>query len=544
MNFFRVTLRRAQDHLSLLALAAGLAAATALAGAWMAPLQDALGYLTPAPELPVAVVEVTGSPREAADAALLAGARSTRMALPTGHPLLEGAPSEDRALRADSAGRLRWDGDLRLPLPEGLDGLVRLDEAQLAPGGPGGLLSGRDVVLTFKDPALGLSASVPGRVTPARRGEVLAVALGAARVGGLRTLPLPLAAGLVALLTLLSGAYARRRPPVQALMSALPHVLVVFIVATLARTWGWLLPVGGMAGAVLLPNALRFLRTSAQALDVLDRISLRLGGVGRRGDARSPLDQLVDATALYAPGHSVAAWRTDKDWQLEEVARVEGPHTFKLPDRAPARTQVLRGQLLTPIVDAGEIVGALGLAGPAADSPETRPWLEALAQLRPGVGLRHEAHPDDPFDLRMQLVYRGVGHAIDRARARELLEREETVFMGVFSLAGALIVGTGPLRERLQGAEGLPLISALETLAKVPPDVVRQIVRDRASTTEPLRVQGSLEDTDVLITPLTERGAPAALLVQLIPAQRVVRESKPAQVIVIPPQSTRRASQR
>src|SRR5688572_19535175 len=103
----------------------------AVLGPVAAPLHDSVGLLVRGPTLPVVVLEVDGPLGPAAQTALAAGARSVVAALPPGHVHLDGVPPEPLGLTADTAGRIRWFGKHRLPLPEALDGLVHLSVDQL-----------------------------------------------------------------------------------------------------------------------------------------------------------------------------------------------------------------------------------------------------------------------------------------------------------------------------------------------------------------------------------------------------------------------------
>ena len=278
------------------AVAAALSGAATATGAPLGlPLHDFLGGAIRPRPIPSALITAEG-PEDvpgAIAAARSAGAAEVWMALPQGHRWLSDARPDPESLVAGGDGRIRFvrerGGDeVRLALPEGLNGVLQLDAAQLGPGTPSGLLAGKDVVIALADEAMGRTVSVPGRAEPVKREAVLAVALGATRAGGLVALPLPLAVALVALLAALwQGTLERRRLAVGSAWT-LAAALASLGVCAGARRFGVDLPVTGLIFALAMSFVARQVTATTRALHALDDLGLRLGGRGAPRAAPQP----------------------------------------------------------------------------------------------------------------------------------------------------------------------------------------------------------------------------------------------------------------
>ncbi|MCB9760739.1 MAG: hypothetical protein H6739_12935 [Alphaproteobacteria bacterium] len=374
------------------ALALGIAVAlgTALGEPLALPAQDLLGRLAPAPDLPAAVVRIDTTPAEAAAAARRAGARSVRMALPEGHPLLDGVAPEGLDLRADARGRLRWDGDRRLPLPEALPGLLRVDAAQLGAGAPAGLLRGRDVVLGWADPAMGPGATAPGVDGVLPRAEVAAIALGAARAdAGLTAPPLPLAAALTGLLTAWFALRARRLTPDRALRRGALLAALMVTVALGARTLGLAAPLLGLVAAALGPAVIRLFTAASRALDTLDHVSLALEQEAAPA-ARDFIDPIAARLAASDAGLSALAARR----QLTDALSRERMALFGIFD--------LQGALL---------IGTGALTRHAGERPALLDALAGLSPL-PRDDLAARLHDHVARNAPLSLPSRQLGHQV------------------------------------------------------------------------------------------------------------------------------------
>ncbi len=256
---------------------------TLLGAPLSASLHDAAASLGGPRALPGAVVRAA-DPAAAREAALAAGAAEVWMALPDGDPRLAGASPDPGTLAPGPDGRLRFDGAHRLPLPEGLDGVLRLDVEQLGPGTPASLLAGRAVVVVWSDPAVGLREASPGRAAPVDRGEILAVALAAARADAhLRVLPLGVAAALAGAAALGWQRVLARRSAWRAVGATAAAAVLAVLLGVGARRLGLDLPWLGLVAAAGTALGGRILAIHRDALSALNRIELQLHGTALGG---------------------------------------------------------------------------------------------------------------------------------------------------------------------------------------------------------------------------------------------------------------------
>lgn len=275
---------------SAVSLPAALAAiGTSLGSPLSLPLHDALGRVTPPRPLPAAIIEVeqVEDLRAAVQAARAAGASSVWTVRSTGTRGLDALAETDLlAPGADGKTRLavpKDDQAVRLPLPEGLDGVLRLSLDQLGPGTPPALLDGMDAVIQLTSEP-GPTVAVPGRVSPVPREEALAVALGSLSAGGLRVLPLSAAVALVALSTALWGAQIDRWRLVRGAAMTAALLGATIALCALFRYQGMDLPVSGLFLGLGLAYATRLVLATNLALDTLDEVAVYLNQHGLAGE--------------------------------------------------------------------------------------------------------------------------------------------------------------------------------------------------------------------------------------------------------------------
>jgi hypothetical protein len=318
-------------------------------------------------------------------------------------------------LRAGADGRIRFDGDRRLPLPEGLLGLVRLDADTLGAGTPPDLFADRDVVLVWDDPAVGRKELAPGLAAPVDRGELLAVALASTRAdASLRVLPLGAAAGLVALVGLITRLVLGRSSPRRGALVALALAAALALGVVLLRRSGVDLPWIGLLSAVAFAYLARLVELYRVTLTTLDHIVLRLGSPAVEPVVPDPAD-LVRVLAS-APSEPVPAAGLEP--RLAEAEAAVG----RALARAERWEHLLGGEGLT--------IGVFGLSGGLTFASAR---MAALATSEPAI----EA---------VVGALTGLGGAPLAARLHETLTAEGPV----------LVYGTAPYRTVLLHALGPP----------------------------------------------------------------------------------------
>lgn len=496
----------------LAALAVG--GATVAGGRAAAPLHDLAGRAVAAPSLPVAVVGFDGDVSAAVATARAAGAGPVWVALPDGDPRVGDALPDPGTLRAGADGRVRFDGDLRLPLPEALDALVTLDASQLGPGTPAGALAGRPVVLAWNDPATGLRVAAPGVDAPVDRARVLAVAVGArAADEGLRVLPLGAAAVVTGALTLLAGLVLRRRMPTRVFADVGAAVLAAGALGVGARALGWDLPLGGLLVAAPLAGAVRLALAARETLDAFDRTLAWLGAPPADPGVATGLAALAEITAVHAPGATVAVWRRGADGRPGVAARIDGEGA--LPDLAdlPAGALAGPGWRVEPIVDRGDVVGALGVAVEGDVPADLAALLHTLARNRVLAPPLPAAHPADPFAARLGLVRAAVRTALSRAERWEDLLARPRGALGAFDLRGALVTGSEAVRAACGDGARPPLLVAVTTLSGLSDAEARPFVRAALGGDAPVRIPARAPNEELVLTPLgTGAGRDGVLL--------------------------------
>jgi hypothetical protein len=374
-----------------------LGAATLLGGGPGAALHDPLAGLLPS--APLAAAVLWAEPEEGARLAQAAGAAAV---LRTGETGVE--------LELDSSSRVRRANGRPIALPESLDQTMQITAAELGPSPDSQLFSGRVVVVA--PPLDGASSWLlaPGSEKPVHRALVEAIALAEQRsAGGLWQMPLPAATLLVVGMSLGFSAWFARRH--------LRSSLVELALSTSLLLAGWLgarhlgadLP---LASFVLAPAGALLARTFALALcaiQAVDRVALRLSGAL---DGDPWVQDVVDACALVAPGHSVALWLPEEG-RLQAVTMVErGPAMPQLVD-IPSWPQRRSGHLIVPLYEGGRPVAAVTISGPNPHAAGE--LLSRIATLR-GTAAVEGDHSSDPHQRTIQSLPRLAMSAVWRAR--------------------------------------------------------------------------------------------------------------------------------
>lgn len=501
--------------------AGAVALATLLGAPWGVGAHDWLGLAVPPPDLPVVLVRVTGDPAVAVARAQAAGANAVWAALPEGDARLGGARPDPGTLGAGRDGRIRLAGEQRLPLPEGLGALLEVTDRQIGEGAPATSLAGRDAVLVWADPATGVRVSAPGRSAPVDRGLLLAVALGtAATGGGLTVLPVAVAAALVLLVAIAQTVAMGRRMPREALGFAAGQALVVVLIGWINRWLGVDLPVGGLLAAVVVPALLRVGEVAREALDVLDRLVTWLGPPPQ--DA-PPLVGVAATGAMLAgwlPEARIGAWRAGGGGRPEPAGEWgEGaalPPVEALPTTADPRPSGGEGARVLPILDRGEVVGAVAVRLPDGGRSEDWALCEAVVAAG-GRGAGVEALPaSDPLAIRIALARAAVRRALARAERWEDLLRSAGSVVGVFDLSGALVSGSVALHALVTDADRPALLQALVALHGAGEAPVLAAVRAVVGGDRPVRLPAA-DGGELLLLPLHVGGGAGGVLLHRLP---------------------------
>lgn len=502
---------RPKPNLPILAV---LAMSTLLGESYSAPLHDLLAAEMPARPLPGVVLR-TGDPGAARIAASEAGATSVWMALPNADARLGDVTPDPGTLRAGAGGRVRFDGDRRLPLPEGLFGLVRLDADTLGAGTPPDLFADRDVVLVWEDPTVGRKELAPGLDVPVDRGELLAVALASARAdASLRVLPLGAAAVLVALVGAIIQLLLARATPRRGALVALGIGAALALAAAGLRRSGIDLPWVGLLAAVTAAYVVRLERIYRDTVKTLDRIVLRLGSPTVEHAVPTGLAGLCDVVLALAPGCTTASWRAGADGAVIEVARVEGPDPLPAPNGLPDHPVSGPGWHIEPVLEAGRVIGALGVAGPPHALPQAADLVRVLA-----TAPRAPA-PESGLEPRLAEAEAAVGRALARAERWEHLLGDEGLTIGLFDRSGGLTFASAPLAALATSEPALKaVVGALTGLEGA---ALAARLREALTAEGPVLLEGAAPHGTVLLHPLGALGARTGVLVQAVgtPASR------------------------
>lgn len=439
------------------------------AGMWA---RDGLGLIVPGPQLPVVLIDVP-SPSEqsiaaAARAARDAGAEAVWTALPPGHPMLGDVHGDPGTLRAGSDGKIRLDGDKRLPVPEALQALTTLDGAWLS-GAPASFLTGRQAVLVYSDSSFGVPAVIPGHAGPVDRGVPLAVALGAAASDGWLRAPGRgwLALGGVVLL-LVWWELLTRYDVARGLRASLLLVIGLLVLVLVARWLGFdVSPVVPLLAVVLAIGG-RLLLASRYALSALDDVAV---GLGIDGDDKGPPSELIgraEMIALFTPDMTVGAWmkgpgdRPLLKWSTG--ARHLLPALMRLPDRALREP----AWFVVPVVeDDGSVVAAIGVGSEARVPDDVCRLTEVVAsggaQRDTPKGLQA-----DPIRDRVERVGSALRGAMDRARGWEHMIARSPAPIGVFGLDGGEVAVSATLAQLRRREDPVPLVGVLRGASGLP----------------------------------------------------------------------------
>ncbi|MFZ5480380.1 MAG: sensor histidine kinase, partial [Myxococcota bacterium] len=493
---------------------------TLAGGAIGLPLHDGLARLVPVPELPVAVVRVSEDPARARAYALAAGAREVWGAFPAGDPRLGNASPDPETLAAGSDGRIRFAGAVRLPLPEALPGLLEIDAAHIGPGTPATALAGRSVVLVHADPAIGRRESVPGSTAPVDRGRVLAVALGTVASGrGLHVVPLPLAAALAAAIAVGWHRQLGRWMPLRGAAATFGIAVAIVLLAVAARAARVDLPVGGLLAAVALACAARLALAGEAVLEALDDVLAGLGAAPADPRVDTGLAALADMLDLHAPGSHVVVWAGAPGARPEVVARRGEPGVVPDLVEIPAARVSGDGWVVEPIVERGEVVGAVGVGIPGGPSAEHRSLLADIASRGAAMVSPAALLATDPLAARLALTRASVRRALTRSARWEALLGSAGSTLGVFDVAGGLVTGSVAMRAAAkvagEGADVVPLVAALRALTPLREADLWVRLRAALRSPQPTRLPGRSPDEEVCLTRIRATPASDGLLVQV-----------------------------
>ncbi len=500
-------------------LGAAMGVVTAAATAGLAGpayfLHDTVARFSARPQLPVMVVTIDEAPSAATEYARQAGARTVQMALPPGHSLLGDAPSEAVGLEAGADGRIRAADGRRLRVPEALPSLRRMHESQLRDLGIHQPLTGMDVVLVYATEGLGRAVLLPGQRQPVDRGVALAIAQGSTSASiWLHTLPLWLASTLTGLMALLLTQQANRVNPTRAWAWTLGVSLAVLLVAVGLRSLGVDVPVGGMLLAAALPGPIRLLTASNRTMEVLDGLSLRIGGLYRWTDENvGPIEGLPTLLSMSFPGVSVAVFR-GKAGEAPQRLSYAGPDLGASPlERLPANAVGTPLRHEEPIYEQGRLMGALVLQHPSA-LPTGAVDLARVAARRAAwqYGIEDNG-TQDPVNVRLNVLRRGVLHTVKTVTAWQALLSGGELPIGIFDRCGDLVAGNRPLRACLGQTKESPLVSVLRELL-VDEDAVKQALGQVQQAPQTLTLPCKQASHHLRLSPLFSSEGPAGVLLQ------------------------------
>ena len=507
-----------------------VAAVLTLTGERMAlPAHDLAGRLRPR-VVPAVLLAAEGDFEAARRAAEQAGAAAVLTALPEGHADLGGAAPAPGTLQAGVDGRIRYASGRRLPLPEALDGLVRLRRSQLGDKPPPALLSGKQVVLYADDVWADEHVAAPGHATPVPRAALVAVAAGVEASGvALRPLPLLLAGICTALVTASWALFVRRRMPRAASIGTGVGLAGLALVAIAARVVGLDLPFLGMAFGMTAALGLRAGHAVFTALTALDRVTVRLGAPPDDDTVPSALDHLAEMAALYAPDHVVQLWRREPG-QTPVLASTAStgdapaqgidPPTLT---RLPAVPESGETWHVEPVRAAGEVTAALVLAGSGPVPPD-------LVELARGLARTHDrasalrTRPLDPVEARASLAALAVRRALDRVDQWDALLGDAQAPLGLFDVAGGQISAGTRMRTLVPEGHPVPLLGLVEQHARLTPKAARLVLQHAAAHGARVPVPDRQPAAELQLQPLrkgdahlgflvyeVEHGAPAVL---------------------------------
>jgi len=510
---------KSRQRLVALLVALLVMVATGLGGAVAEPVHDRLALLAPPPDLPVVVLEVDTDDSSAAAAATAAGARSVHVVRPPGQPRIEGVTENGSTLVVGADGRVRATDAGRLRLPEAIDGLRRFAEAQVVDLDGGTPLRGLDAVLVHRDWRGGVPALVPGRVQPVDAGLALAVAVGTERAEAwLYVLPLWMATLVCGALGGLGVLLSRRLTTRFAWLLSLAVPPAIVLVGCLARMMAIDLPVGGLTLAVLMLGPTRSLLGSIETLEVLDGLSLRIGGLYRWSEsARGPLEGIPALLAMHHEGLHVTAWRGEADGPGRMVAEA-GPSSGGAPlARLPREASGSEQEHLEPVYEKARLVGAFLLRHPVR-VPEQAVAVASIAARRMAWDYSLADAEGDPLRTRLNILRRGVLHTVQTANTWQGLFSGGELPIGIFNLSGDLVVGNRALRRTIGVGPQSPLVAALETLL-ADSETVASSLRTLLTSGVPLALRVG-DDQTVLLSPLAREGDHAGLMLQVLAGRR------------------------
>jgi len=493
----------------LAAVSAGSIAA--LLGPIAAPLHDGIGRWVRGPALSVLVVTIEGDLAAGAARAQAAGATEVVAALPPGHPWLGGVAPEPPGLRTDRAGRVRWFGALRLPLPEALPRLARVRAEQIDPSDPT-QLAGRRVVLEPADPAAGLQVLAPGVPGPIDRAMVLATALGAADAqAGLRA-PGPAWTGLATAFAAAGfGAWLRRQSLGQGSLAAAVAAGAWIAGCIAARTAGFDLPLEAVVGAIGVPLGLRAMTVTERALTAVDRLAARLAPPRPTPPRRAGLVARAEMLGWLASDRSIALWTLGFDGQVTRTPICGREGDLPQLEALPAEPIAWGGWRVVPVTEGGLVVGALGLAGPAPPTPADIRLLDAVATA-PLDGPERAIHPpSDPLTARLQVVFTALDRTLSETETWRAILGPSGLSLGLFALGGDVIAASAPLTQQIDPEATNPLASLLTGWTGADPRTALL----RAVSGDEVRLQTANGQQEVVLRRLDSPTGPRGLLVQL-----------------------------
>jgi hypothetical protein len=494
-----------------------LSAAAAMGVALLPFGRDVVGLVIPAPELSAVVVRVPGIDGRAMDAAAAlaerAGASRTFVALPDDHPLRGSVSPEPEGLEVDRAGAVRWWRGALLPLPEGIDGITRLEVAQVEVAPPG-FLAGRSVVLVSADPAVGVPVRLGGVPGAEERGTALAVALGAEASGRMiRALPW-WGYGVVGVVVGAAwGLVLRRAEAGAAIRRTGVALVVVGVSAVLARVAS--VDVGLTVLGCVVPTALglRLWHILSVASRAMDDLAVSVGGSKDLPTVATSVPGRAELLQALLPDVEVRAFIGGTQAGLVPAFPVTHGEMALAPVSSPPDQVVqVDDAVLVPVRSEGAVVGMLALRGAHGVAAGDLALATAIAS---GDRVEAEvAHPD-PVQRRADRTEASLARLVETTERWEGLVADAGVGFGVFAPDGSAIALGGPLAEGRDRSDPIPVIGVLSGLTGRPREEMLARVRVAYGADAPVRIAVP-GDREAVLTAFGPPEARAGLVVHLV----------------------------
>jgi signal transduction histidine kinase len=255
---------------------------------------------------------------------------------------------------------------------------------------------------------------------------------------------------------------------------------------------------------------------AAAALGTLDRVLMWLGAPPEDPGVAAGLGALVDMTGVHAPEVRVVAWRRAGDGRPEVAAQRDGPGFLPAPDPLPSQPIEGDGWAIAPVLDRGEVTGALGVAVPGGVPDDLAALVRMLATSRVGATPVTPTGGADPFAARLDLARVAVRRALWRAERWESLLGRTGATLGVFDLAGALVTASEPMRAAAAPPDDTsPLLHALRALTPLDDAALRTRLRAALVAEGVTRLPARNAAEEVVLSPIGPPAERTGLLVQV-----------------------------